>query len=92
MMFPTRPINSDDYVLVVLGHHGHPTFKTISTDQEYLKALGEELVSLKRSQFLTHEVVSSSNVFTLTNPDYSFDQAMEQMVRDLILSKSRVRM
>lgn len=92
MMFPNRPINPNDHVLIVLGHQGRPTFKTISTDTAYLNKLGELIVSSKHSQFLTHQVISSSNVFTLTNPSYTFDQALEQILRDLILSKNQVRM
>lgn len=85
MTFATRPIDPNDHVLIVLGHHGHPTFKTIGTDEGYLENLGSLMVDAKLSHFIRYKVVSSHNVFTLTNPDYTFDQFIDQIIRDLIL-------
>lgn len=87
MTLATRQPHPDDHVLVVLGPKGHPTFKTVDTNETYLKALGTELVNLKHSQYIDSLVVSSHNVFTLTNPDYTFDQALDQMIRNLILGE-----
>ncbi|PLA73621.1 hypothetical protein CYQ88_10170 [Hydrogenovibrio sp. SC-1] len=87
MTFATRQPHPDDHVLVVLGHNGHPTFKTISTEEPYLTSLGIEMVNLKHSQYIRYLVVASHNVFTLTNPDYTFDQALDQIIRNLILSE-----
>ncbi|MGC9386144.1 MAG: hypothetical protein ACP5D0_04295 [Hydrogenovibrio sp.] len=87
MHLPTRPIQPEDHVLIALGHNGHPTFKTIHTDEAYLEQLGKHLVTCKKSQYETHMVVSSHNVFTLTNPDYRFDEALDQIIRNLILEK-----
>ncbi|BBP43983.1 hypothetical protein [Thiosulfativibrio zosterae] len=92
MLFANRPEDPNDHVLIVLGHHGHPTFKTISTDETYLNSLGEKMVANKHSQYIRHKVVSSHNVFTLTNPDYTFDQAVDQIIRDLILHKIHTKM
>lgn len=88
MLFPTRPIDPNDHVLIVLGHNGHPTFKTINTNEQYLESLGSRMVGCKHSQYLSHKVISSHNVFTLTNPDYTFDQAIDQIIRDLLLKPS----
>lgn len=87
MLFTTCPIDSHDHVLIALGHNGHPTFKTIHTNENYLKQLGEELVSGK-SQYIEHMVISSHNVYTLTNPDYVFDQAMDMIIRNMMLGSS----
>lgn len=87
MLFTTCPVDSHDHVLIALGDHGRPTFKTIHRDEDYLKKLGEELVSSK-SQYKNHMVISSHNVYTLTNPDYVFDQAMDMIIRNLMLNKS----
>lgn len=84
-LLANRKPQPDDFVLIALGHHGHPTFKTIGTDEAYLKSLGTEIVAHKNSQYINHTVVSSHNVFTLTNPDYAFDQALDQIIRNLIL-------
>ncbi len=87
MTFATRQPHPDDHVLVVLGPKGHPTFKTVNTSEAYLKALGIQLVALKHSQYIDYTVVASHNVFTLTNPDYTFDQALDQIIRNLILGE-----
>jgi len=87
MTFATRRHHPDDHVLIVLGHHGQPTFKTIGTNEIYLDLIGNMLVNNPKSQYIRHKVVSSHNVFTLTNPDYTFDQAIDQIIRDLILHK-----
>lgn len=88
MTFATRPIEPNDHVLIVLGHHGHPTFKTVDTDEAYLERLGRLMVETSKSQFIRYKIVSSHNVFSLTNPDYTFDQFIDQIVRDLILHKN----
>lgn len=74
-------------MLIALGHNGHPTFKTIHTDEAYPKQLGEQLVANK-SQYIDHMVISSHNVYTLTNPDYVFDQAMDMIINNIMLNKS----
>lgn len=84
-LLANRQPQPDDHVLIVLGHHGHPTFKAIGTDEAYLNTLGTEIVARKNSQYSNHTVITSNNVFTLTNPDYAFDQALDQIIRDLIL-------
>ncbi len=87
MHLPTRPIQPEDHVLIALGPNGHPTFKTIHPSEHYLDHLGQHMVSCKKSQYETHMVVSSHNVFTLTNPDYRFDEALDQIIRNLILDR-----
>lgn len=87
MLFNTCPIDSHQHVLIALGRQGHPTFKTIHEDESYLKKLGEELMSNK-SQYVDHMVISSHNVYTLTHPDFVFDQAMDMIIRNLMLDKS----
>lgn len=78
---------NDFFVLVALGPKGFPTFKAIHSDENFLKTLGEDAISNKKSQFLTYQVVHSNNVFTLTNPDYRFDQALDIIIQNLILGK-----
>lgn len=86
-MFKKREVHPNDHVLIVLGHHGHPTFKTIDLNTEYLDKLGERMVGCKKSQYQRYKVISSHNVFTLTNPDSPFDEAIDQIIRDLILDR-----
>lgn len=88
MLYSTCPVDSNEYVLVVLGHNGHPTFKTIHQEEPYLKKLGEELVALNKSQYIEYMVVSSHNVYTLTHPDYVFDQAVDMIIRNMILNQA----
>lgn len=75
------------HVLIVLGPKGFPTFKVIHQDAAYLEKMGDELVNKKESQFLSYKVIDSNNVFTLTNPDYRFDQALDIIIQNLILGR-----
>lgn len=87
MELPRRPIDPHDHVLIVLGPNGHPTFKTIHLDEHYLDRLGKRMVESKDSHYESHKVISSHNVFTLTHPDSPFDEALDQIIRDLILDR-----
>lgn len=87
MLFNASAPHADDHVLIVLGHNGHPTFKAIHSNEGYLHQLGERMVGCRHSQYQNHQVISSHNVFTLTHPDYRFDEALDQIIRDLILDK-----
>ena len=87
MLFTDRPIDLNDHVLIVLGPKGHPTFKTIHLNEAYLDEIGKELV-VSKSQYIEYKVISSHNVFTLTNPDYVFDHAVDMIIRNMILNQS----
>jgi len=89
MHFRTRSHNPDDHVLIVLGAQGHPTFKTIHLDAQYLDHLGREMVTDPRSHYDSHKVISSHNVFTQTNRDQPFDHALDEIIRNLILQKTQ---
>ena len=87
MLFPTRVILPSDHVLIALGHHGHPTFKAIATDERYLNALGSQMMHCKKSQFKTYKVISSHDVFSFTSSDCVFEEALDRIVRDLLDGK-----
>lgn len=76
------------HVLVALGCCETPKFYTIHSCNRYLEAMGEEMVNNKKSQFRAYHVVDSNQLFSETNLKFSFDQAIEILIKKEILAFS----
>jgi len=76
------------HLLIVLGDRGVPVFKSIHLDADYLEKIGEISIEDPKSRYKQYKVIGSSNIFSMANQHYSIDEALNSIIRNMMLENT----